>query len=87
LAIAALSPRQAEIVELVAMGLSDKEIGRRLHLAEETVGWHLKKIFLKWGVHSRTALASRRLRQTPPKRTLSGLPSPTNVGVVAVSGK
>ena len=64
---AMLTPRQTEIARLVTKGLSDKEIGHKLHLTEETVGWHLKKIFLKWKIHARAALVARFLRATPPK--------------------
>jgi DNA-binding NarL/FixJ family response regulator len=61
-----LSPRQTEIAELVAQGLSDKEIGNRLHMTEGTVGQHLNKIYLKWHIHSRTGLAVRFLQEEPP---------------------
>jgi DNA-binding CsgD family transcriptional regulator len=73
---AMLSPRQAEIVQLVALGLSDKEIGRKLHLTEGSVGWHLKKIFLKWRVHSRVALAATFLQENTLKLVPSNLPPP-----------
>jgi len=56
---AMLSSRQAEIAQLVAQGLSDKEIGNALNLTEGTVGWHLNQMFLRCHVHSRTALTAR----------------------------
>jgi len=62
-----LSPRQAEIARLVAHGLTDKEIGNELHLNEGTVGSHLKRIFLKWQLHSRAGLAARFIKETPPQ--------------------
>ncbi|MDR3577801.1 MAG: LuxR C-terminal-related transcriptional regulator [Anaerolineaceae bacterium] len=71
---AAFSPRQTEIVELIALGLSDKEIAQKLHLTEGTIGWYLKKIFLKWRVHSRVALAARFLQETSLKCMPSDLP-------------
>ncbi|WP_238812264.1 LuxR C-terminal-related transcriptional regulator [Paraburkholderia sp. SG-MS1] len=48
-----LSARELEIVRYVARGLSNKEIGRSLKLAPETVKWHLKNIFEKLNVGSR----------------------------------
>jgi LuxR family transcriptional regulator, maltose regulon positive regulatory protein len=48
-----LSTRELEIVNCVARGLSNKEIGRSLKLAPETVKWHLRNIFEKLNVSSR----------------------------------
>jgi LuxR family maltose regulon positive regulatory protein len=48
-----LSARELEIVNCVARGLSNKEVGRSLKLAPETVKWHLKNIFEKLNVSSR----------------------------------
>jgi LuxR family maltose regulon positive regulatory protein len=49
-----LSARELEVVNYVARGLSNKEIGRSLKVAPETVKWHLKNIFEKLNVSSRT---------------------------------
>ncbi|WP_080430470.1 LuxR C-terminal-related transcriptional regulator, partial [Burkholderia ubonensis] len=49
-----LSAREVEILGQVARGLSNKEIGRVLQVAPETVKWHLKNIFEKLDVSSRT---------------------------------
>ncbi|WP_232452609.1 LuxR C-terminal-related transcriptional regulator [Burkholderia ubonensis] len=49
-----LSAREVEILGQVARGLSNKEIGRALQVAPETVKWHLKNIFEKLDVSSRT---------------------------------
>lgn len=54
-----LSPREAEIVELVARGCSTRQIAARLFISEYTVQDHLKHIFEKVGVHSRRALVER----------------------------
>jgi DNA-binding NarL/FixJ family response regulator len=51
----ALSPRELEILQAVARGLSNKEIGRRLYVSEATVKTHLLRIFAKLGVDDRTA--------------------------------
>ncbi|WP_431983293.1 response regulator [Streptomyces qinglanensis] len=47
--------RETEVLTLVAEGLSNKEIGRRLHLTEGTVKSHLARIYAKLDVDSRTA--------------------------------
>ncbi|RTL69039.1 MAG: LuxR family transcriptional regulator [Pseudonocardiaceae bacterium] len=52
-----LSPQEAQIVELAAQGLSNREIGQRLFLSHRTVGSHLYRIFPKLGVTSRAQLA------------------------------
>jgi DNA-binding NarL/FixJ family response regulator len=51
----ALSPRELEILQAVARGLSNKQIGRRLYVSEATVKTHLLRIFGKLGVDDRTA--------------------------------
>lgn len=45
--LAALSPREREVLELVAEGLSNKAIAGRLFVAERTVEAHVTQIFLK----------------------------------------
>jgi DNA-binding NarL/FixJ family response regulator len=50
-----LSSREIEVLELVARGLSNKELARSLHLSEATVKSHLIHIFEKLGVADRTA--------------------------------
>ena len=51
----ALSVRELEILELLARGLSNKQISRRLFISEATVKTHLVHIYGKLGVESRTA--------------------------------
>ncbi|MGU3391500.1 helix-turn-helix transcriptional regulator [Sphingomonas sp. M1A8_2b] len=51
-----LSPRELQIAQLAAAGLTNKEIGRRLNLSHRTVGYHLHKIFPKTGVTARYEL-------------------------------
>jgi LuxR family maltose regulon positive regulatory protein len=48
-----LSTRELDVLNQVALGLSNKEIGRSLKLAPETVKWHMKNIFEKLNVSSR----------------------------------
>jgi DNA-binding NarL/FixJ family response regulator len=57
----ALTSRELEVAELVAVGLTNKEIAERLFLSRRTVESHLTRIFAKLDVRSRTAMA-RRLR-------------------------
>ncbi|GAA2484448.1 response regulator transcription factor [Streptomyces thermolineatus] len=52
---AALSRRETEVLELVAEGLSNLQISRRLHLSQATVKSHLVHVYTKLGVDSRTA--------------------------------
>ncbi|GAA3847610.1 response regulator transcription factor [Saccharothrix violaceirubra] len=51
----ALSPREIEVLRLVARGLSNAEIGRELFIGEATVKTHLLRVFNKLGVSDRTA--------------------------------
>ena len=54
----ALTKREREVMLLVAEGLSNKEVGRRLGLSEGTVKIHLHNIYTKIGVSNRTELAN-----------------------------
>jgi predicted ATPase/DNA-binding CsgD family transcriptional regulator len=51
---AGLSAREAEVLRLVATGLSNAEIAKELFLSSRTVDWHLSSIYRKLGFHSRT---------------------------------
>jgi DNA-binding NarL/FixJ family response regulator len=51
----ALSPREVQVLELVAVGNTNAEIGRALHIAEATVKTHLLRAFTKLDVSDRTA--------------------------------
>lgn len=52
-----LSEREAAVLEAVARGLSNREIGKHLWISEQTVKFHLRNIFRKLGVSSRTEAA------------------------------
>jgi LuxR family maltose regulon positive regulatory protein len=54
-----LSQRELEILQLLAKGLSNREIGERLFLALDTVKGHNRKIFDKLQVQSRTEAVAR----------------------------
>ncbi|HET7036485.1 MAG TPA: LuxR C-terminal-related transcriptional regulator, partial [Thermomicrobiaceae bacterium] len=53
-----LSPRELEVLRLIAAGLTDAEAGARLSISRRTVGRHLESIYTKLGVGSRTAAAA-----------------------------
>jgi DNA-binding NarL/FixJ family response regulator len=50
-----LSPREAEILQLLAAGLANRQISKQLFISEATVKTHLVHIYDKLGVDSRTA--------------------------------
>jgi LuxR family maltose regulon positive regulatory protein len=58
-ALHALSPRETDILTLIAGGLSNKEIARSLYIGPETVKSHLKSVFTKLGVEKRAQAVSR----------------------------
>jgi len=54
-----LTEREQEILELIAAGLTNREIGEQLVISAETVKKHAGSIYGKLGVHSRTEAAAR----------------------------
>ncbi len=54
-----LSPRELEVLGLVAEGLSNRQVGQRLHIAESTVKSHLNNVYGKLGVDNRTQAAAK----------------------------
>ncbi|WP_067173301.1 helix-turn-helix domain-containing protein [Microtetraspora niveoalba] len=50
-----LSKREAEVMDLIAVGHSNGEIAQRLFLSEKTVKNHVNRIYAKLGVESRNA--------------------------------
>ena len=63
-----LSERELEVLELIAEGLTNREIASRLFLSLNTVKAHTRNIYGKLGVRSRTQAVAR-------ARTLGILPS------------
>jgi DNA-binding CsgD family transcriptional regulator len=55
---AALTPREQEILDLVAEGKTNAQIAERLWLSPGTVHKHLDNVYAKLGVHTRTAAAA-----------------------------
>jgi DNA-binding NarL/FixJ family response regulator len=58
-----LSPRELEVVTLVVDGRSNDEIGGALGIGAKTVETHLARVFERFGLASRTELATRALRE------------------------
>lgn len=58
---AALSPRESEVHELLAQGLTNEEIAKQLYISLSTTKVHVKHIYDKLGVRSRLE-AARALR-------------------------
>jgi len=54
-----LSERELEVLHWLAAGASNREIGRRLFIAESTVKRHVYNIFVKLNVRNRTQAALR----------------------------
>src|SRR5258706_12533423 len=57
-ALTVLTDRERQIMRLVSEGLSNKEIGRRLNIADGTIKQHLHHIFQKLEISNRTVLAA-----------------------------
>ena len=58
-----LSGREREVLQLVVDGASNDEIGSRLGISSRTVESHLRRLFERFGLASRTELAARALRE------------------------
>lgn len=58
-----LTLRQAEILQLLAEGHTNREIGEALRITEGTVKLHVNRIFYKLGVRSRAAAATKALQR------------------------
>lgn len=61
--VAALTRRELEVVRLVADGRSNDEIGATLGITTKTVEGHLRRLFERLAVQSRTELATRAVRE------------------------
>lgn len=59
--IESLTPREREVLQLMAEGLANKQIAMRLSISEHTVKFHLSSLYGKLGVASRTEAVKRGL--------------------------
>lgn len=55
----ALTPKEREVLELLARSLSNKEIGLAMQVGEETIKWHMKNLFAKLDAGTRKQVVSR----------------------------
>lgn len=55
--LTALSPRETEIAELVAEGLSNADIGRRVHMSEPSIKTYMSRVLTKLGCANRVEVA------------------------------
>jgi len=57
-----LTAREREVLDLLGHGLSNKLIGRELHISEHTVKFHISSLYTKLGVNNRAEAVSRGAR-------------------------
>jgi len=55
----ALTPKEREVLELLARSLSNKEIGLAMQVGEETIKWHMKNLFAKLDAGTRKQVVQR----------------------------
>ncbi|WP_244178705.1 helix-turn-helix transcriptional regulator [Streptomyces rubellomurinus] len=67
--LASLTWQERRIADLAAGGLTNKEIGERMHLSPRTVSSHLYRVFPKLGITARAALRDALSRGDAPSRT------------------
>ncbi len=65
-----VTPREREILDLVALGLSNRDIAAQLTVSHRTVEKHVESLLRKTGARSRTQLATIRADAAPPRRAL-----------------
>ncbi|OFW46637.1 MAG: DNA-binding response regulator [Acidobacteria bacterium RIFCSPLOWO2_12_FULL_67_14b] len=69
--LSGLTAREAEVIELLSQGLTNREIGAKLHLAEKTIKHYVTRILQKLQARSRTEvalIAARHGSRTRPAR-------------------
>jgi NarL family two-component system response regulator YdfI len=58
-----LTPRELEVLDVLAEGLSNRAIAARLQISEHTVKFHISSIFAKLGAENRTDAVLRGVRR------------------------
>jgi DNA-binding NarL/FixJ family response regulator len=61
-----MTPREREVIDLIAEGLSNKEIAAQLHIATHTVKSHVRNIMEKLTLHTRLQIAAFAHREDAP---------------------
>ena len=74
-----LSPREREVLHILAEGRTDRDIAARLFISERTVHVHVRRILAKLGVSSRTEAAGVAIRQGLVPSGVLAAPGPKGV--------
>jgi DNA-binding CsgD family transcriptional regulator len=75
-----LTPRELDVLSLVARGMRNREIGDHLGISPRTVGSHIEHILLKTGLHTRAALAGEALARGLVRITMPSSARPEGTG-------
>ena len=67
-ALAGLTPHERDVLELIGEGLTNRQIGERLLIAEKTVKNYVSTLFRKLGLEQRTAAAAYMARTSQATR-------------------
>lgn len=62
--LGALTPREIEVLQMIAFGMTNAEAARRLRLSVHAIKFHLAAIYRRLGVNNRTEAAVAYLRST-----------------------